>query len=146
MKVPVRANGRPGAMVVWSPGLPAELRAALEPTLRRWLYLLPTWCHTIHVGLGNDLDSDVAARMEGEIRYRRAALSIGPAFLRVEDRDTLLAHELVHVALNPLDDFVDELTDRLDGELAGWACDRWRELLEGATEDLARAATWPTGT
>ena len=122
---------------------PPEIRAALEPILTSYLYLVPTWCHEIWVRYTDD-DADAALSVTPVPEYRFARLYVHPSWLIGKDslRKEQVVHEFLHISLDVLTTFLKDLTDRLCAEddiLKGWAQDQLRQRFEGVVCDLTRA-------
>lgn len=130
------------ARVEYDPKVPPEIQTAAEPMIRRWLHLLPTWCHDLYVMY--DAASGNIAEMGSDHEYRRATLVIGPEWLKDHPggRHEAVRHEFCHVPLHPLTAWTKAMIDRLaaeDERLAAWLLSEWQERIEGATCDVEMA-------
>ncbi len=129
--------------IQYRPDVPSEIREAVDPLLRRHASLVPTWCHEVVVFYDAENGDDVA-NVRVLHPYRFAQVTICPPWLRqtAEDREQAIRHELIHIPLAPMTDFVKDLIERMggeDGRFCEWVQDQWRERFEGAVCDLERA-------
>lgn len=90
------------ARVVWRPSVPAEVRAAAEPMLGRWLWVLPPWLYELTVNWDEPQKGEApgsAAVTEATEEYRFGAVSLRPEWLMETpaQRERHLLHELVHM-------------------------------------------------
>ena len=123
----------------WSPSVPMEVAGALAPILERWLFVVPSWCHVLRVvwdsGLGEH-PAEVAAQAE----YRYAEVTFGPTWLNEDagSREDQVVHELCHLLVVPISDFVD---DAMEADAGGDAfkVEQWRRANESTVQDLTRA-------
>lgn len=123
----------------FSPRVPAEVRATIEPLLVKWAFLIPGWCHAIDVQWDDD-DTDGALRISVHYEYRDADLFVIPNFLTgVDHRDRHVVHELMHVFTAPLTAVAQALRDALVHkvpELEEWANEQLRQGEEATVCDL----------
>lgn len=122
--------------------VPPEIRNAVDGVIRRWLHLLPTWCHDLYVMY--DASSANMAEAGSDPEYRRADLVIGPHWLKdtPDGREETVRHEFCHVPLHPLTAWTKAMIDRLAGDderLSGWLLSEWQERLEATTCDVEMA-------
>lgn len=126
--------------IVWDK-VPAETKEALEPHLRRWMPLLPTWCQEFAIEWQPMNDSRMAVRVN--YRNRSAVLILTPLWLSdsPEERANSLRHELVHVLLTPLMDAVGSIIDsntEKNTPARKMADEMYNLALESSVEDAAR--------
>jgi len=126
----------------YTPGLPAEARAAIEPHLVQWAFLIPAWCHRVNV-VWTDDDANGALKVQVHYEYRRADLHVLPNFLSATaHREEQVIHELLHIATEPMRNTCHDLRDALVAQipaLAGWADELMRHSEESVVCDLAAA-------
>jgi len=128
---------------IWySPTLPPEIKTVLEPILRAYLHILPTWMHELIVRY--DAADQNAATMNIDQEYRRATLTVtGQWLLQFPgDREENIRHELSHILVGPLTEWTKDLIDRLakdDERLSEWLKKEWQLILEGVTTDVQMA-------
>ena len=111
----------------------------IMPSVRKWLWVVPSWCHSLRLEYSPGLEAAEAA-CTPDTKYRRAIVEFAPSFFSgtAEEQERLIVHELLHLALAPLTEFVDDALDRLEGDkaLLQWLADQWEERSEGVVEDL----------
>lgn len=136
------------ALVVWKEDVPAEIKAALQPHLDRWLGHAPTWCHEVIVHWAGEASDGADLRCEPVQEYRWARVTVYGSFLSrsLRDRSESVLHEMLHIALAPSDLVVHSLLDVLKEkvpELHAWANEQFRLAKESAVCDLTRAIAGP---
>lgn len=122
--------------------VPREVREAVLPHLDRWCHVVPTWCHEIVVGWDGTSEGS-AARMRAYMDYRWAELTICAPWLREtpSQRETALVHELVHVLLEPLQNFAADavaLIKEKCPDVHNWAEEQRRHAMESVVQDFTR--------
>ena len=126
--------------VTWHSSMPKEIRQTVEPLLKKYRFLIPGWCHDLSIGYG-DCEGAIAG-IEVKPEYRMAKMTIYQAWVRsdADYRDGTIAHELIHIALTPMQHYVETLLECWkDDPIAELNLDQWRRHYEGATDDLARS-------
>lgn len=125
---------------------PTEVREAVTPILRSYLWLVPGWCRQLYVGYTNEGEIKGDASTSGEVEYRQAYIFFHPGWLDCDptQRRLEVIHELLHIPLMPMTSEHDELVERLfdDAEAPKFkqtVQEQWRKSLEGTTQDLAFA-------
>jgi hypothetical protein len=122
-------------------------RAEIERHLTPWLWLVPTWCHTIYVSLWDSSDSGCNA-IETMIRYeyRWARIKFYSAWLTESYREKSLhvVHDLLHITNSVYVDYAEGQMDKLctkDDTPAFHATimEESRMRCEAMTQDLAVA-------
>jgi hypothetical protein len=120
--------------------LSPEVRAAIDPHLAKWAFLIPGWCHGVDVRWDDD-DTTGALVVTVHYEYRDADLIVLPNFLtHLEHRQRQLVHELMHLLLAPLTAVAEALRDALVKqvpEMETWANEQLRQGEEATTCDLA---------
>ena len=132
------APSRAPLFVSWNPDVPEEVRASVEPYIRRWEHLAPTWIHDLRVAWDPKGDG---ASMSTHHEYRYARIEVTGKFLDMPayERDDAVRHEFLHIPLAPLTNWTKDLIERLakdDERLRDWLHSEWRERLEAAVVDL----------
>jgi len=131
--------------ILFDPKVPTEVRAAVEPLLRKWEWLIPTWVHQLTV-FWNDKDSARICNL-AEPEYRRAWIALLNGWLTndPETRERDVVHELIHFSLEPIASFAETLIERTipdeDSAFRKWADEELRRVVEGCTVDLQNAIT-----
>jgi hypothetical protein len=121
--------------------VPAEMREAIRPHVRRAAFTLPGWCEHLYLDWAtHDGDTGTAADTVCMFRYRWARVTVYSGWLRHGEytRQRLLLHELVHVNIDPLyhglKNMVDDLTpDKISERVV---LRTLNEALEGVVEDM----------
>lgn len=123
-------------------GFAPECWPTLERVLNELLWLCPAWCRALVIKQKESDESHVA-QVKTDYEYREATLSITPEFFTrtLDDQRIIIAHELIHVAINPLASFVERTLPLLTKDPAA------RKMIEAelrigeesAVEDLSRA-------
>lgn len=124
--------------------VPKEAKAAIRPHVERWRHLIPTWCHDVTFRWEKTEGVGDVAEVECSVEYRMATVTIDPSWLDTDEaeRDSIIRHELLHLALEPLAVFVEEMLSRCvadDSVFRDWTKDELRRRYEGAVVDLAKA-------
>jgi hypothetical protein len=152
--------------ILYSSDMQPESRRVIEQHIERLRWLLPPWLHLLRVHLFNEGDErGELASIRVMHEYREAALDICCGWLDEPPHHKLksLIHELLHIHLNVVGDYVrekldcivpkeeaprfnetlqKELTDRMEGlthDLAKVVCDKF--LSEPNTNGFARTLT-----
>jgi hypothetical protein len=120
---------------------PDEVEHLVDPLLRRYAWLVPTWVHDLFVhytGADKD-DPEARAGIIGHWEYREARMDIYGGWLALDAglrRDSIV-HELAHAATEPLHQFVMDLLCKLPDDEKARTKRHWLKLLEGCTQDIA---------
>lgn len=131
-------------VVSFSPLVPPEIIAIVEPVLAERLWMVPTWCQEIVVKFDPSMDGGDAAHIEPRTEYRKAMMGIGPAFIvdTVGGREDILTHELAHLIIAPLHSWCSVVMEHSpyeeDSPSQGMLEEHFRLALESTTEDLMR--------
>lgn len=121
---------------------PPEVRAKIEPLLRQWSHVFPSWCREVFVkfSASDDYSLSISAREP----YRDALFHIHPEWLTHEPdiAERNVIHELSHGITSPLAEFarglIRDFTE--EGSVLRKRCEReFKEAQEGVVEDLAWA-------
>jgi hypothetical protein len=125
--------------VSWKP-MPAEYREAMEPFITNNLHLVPGWCRTLTMEYLTAGDADAYAACSVDFEYRQATIRLFPMLLDLDacERERTAAHELLHIALNPLSDWSRSLIERLvqDVSLREHLVEDVTGRMEGVVQDL----------
>lgn len=120
--------------------LAPEVRAAIDPHLAKWAFLIPGWCHDLCVRW-DDEDPDSAVRIKARHEYREADMYVCAVFLSdPAERERIVVHELAHLSLAPLTAVVGALRDALVAkapDVEVWADEVLRQGEEATTCDIA---------
>lgn len=120
------------------PPVSAILRGEIESLAR----LIPTWCVDLRVRMVS-LDDNTIGLASVSDEYRSALIEFDPYVLTLDraQRLRIIAHELVHVILQPLAGEAKRLADRMDGDGPQNSPTRTnvRRAVEMVTCDLERA-------
>ena len=128
----------------WTADMPPEVRKAAEPYIRKWVCLVPSWVLDLKMGVTWD-ETQLYASSWSDQEYRRAGINLCPGWLAEDEdsRENILVHELVHMAVGPLDECAKSVVRHTIGEdneaLYTWANDQISKALEGAVEDLTES-------
>ena len=133
--------------VTWEPDIPADIRAIVEPVLKHWDWLVPTWCQEFDVRYNPMKD----ARMAVTVNYhnRWAVLHVtGQWFGEPEDmREMCLVHELIHIFLEaltaPVGRIIEGATEE-DSKERALADRMFADGMEQTVADLAHCLIHPT--
>lgn len=123
---------------------PHSVTALVRPLLARWLFLAPSWLHTLDVCWQNDGDDTTEAAIDVRYEYRTACLTIYPRFLEIapDRQSATIRHEVLHTAVAPLERVARAVVERAcceDSPLREWAGEEVRVALESVVTDLTRA-------
>jgi hypothetical protein len=123
----------------FTPGTSDEVRAAIEPHLLKWEFLIPAWCHEVNVTWKDD-DLNGALNIVVHYEYRRADVTICPNFMSIPHRrERNVVHELLHIVTHPIVNTARDIRDRIDKtnpSLADWANEMIRHSDESVACDL----------
>ena len=131
-----------GTCIEWDVAFPAEVKAAVEPMLKKYLHLVPRWCHTIHIDYKAEAEDGTAAENATDPEYRKATITFCAAWLdeTPQARRRAVLHELLHIVLAPMARFTECVLDGTSIEGTKKILDeQWRISYEGAVEDLTTA-------
>lgn len=100
----------PNALITYRGEIPPEIQAALEPLLEKYKCLIPAWCHRINVSYWSSPPGGsqyAAADVTVNYDYRSADIRIFPSltFSLDDRRGEFIAHEMMHVSVNPIADY-----------------------------------------
>jgi hypothetical protein len=133
----------------FTPGISDEVRAAVEPHLMKWAFLIPAWCHEVNVTWRDD-DPAGALNIVVHYEYRRADINVLPNFLSCpERRERNVVHELLHIITEPMRNTARDLRDVVakgHPDVLGWADEMIRHSDESITCDLAALVLERLGT
>jgi hypothetical protein len=139
--------------VAWGDLVPPEVRASVEPLIAPRLRFLPPWCRLLRVHWSEASETDSAgdsltATMASSVAYREAVLTIHPTWLGLDDghRAFMIAHELAHCLVAPMDDVFDRAVAHLkkpNRALHGELVEAYRLALEGVVSDLGAVLVVP---
>lgn len=121
----------------WYPDVPHDIRAALQPLLERWAWLLPTWVHGVVVYY--DANDSGSMHCSPAQEYREFKLTVCAGWLVAEQevREELVRHELLHTVVQPLPDMVTDLIDSFVPEAQrAYFYEQRRMAMEGVVCDL----------
>lgn len=98
--------------IIWHE-MPKEVKAVVEPLLEQYEYLFPSWIRALSVRYGEGSVKGSVAEILAEVPYLQAKLYITRQFLDDNDRnrERTIVHELLHLSLAPLQDWVDNLME-----------------------------------
>ena len=127
--------------ITWDPDIPEDIRAIVEPHLRRWRGLVPTWCQEFIVRYRPAQDG----RMETKVNYRNrwAVIVVTGVWLGETEveREASLVHELLHICLEPLSAavvrIIEDVTEK-DTPVRALVDSMFTDGLEASVEDTAR--------
>lgn len=122
---------------------PPDLRAIVEPLMRELEWIVPNWCRRIYLkyeieGERKSWDASCSSAYE----YRSATVYVHAGFFLSlpEERRGILMHELLHIALKPLQEFAADALERIggegDGPLRDYLREQHRRAVESVTQDL----------
>jgi hypothetical protein len=126
--------------------MPTEVRAALAPLLRSYLWIAPGWLRQLGVSYyrGGDGEGDASTNCDPEYRQAWIRLHAGWLDANPTQRRLEVIHELLHLPLAPVVEEHREAVDRLfeDGDAPKFKetlQEQWRKAFEGTVQDLAFA-------
>ncbi len=143
-------------MIRWG-YMPPEVRDAFRPILLRYLWLAPSWCHTLSVAY-RQLDSEGNAHVEAEYasssEYRKGWITLYSGWLDSPppERVATVVHELLHLPIAPMKgehgDVIDTLCPKDESpKFHQHLREQARQRLEGTVQDLTAAIlSLPEGT
>lgn len=120
---------------------PNEIRTAVEPLIRRWEHLLPTWVHFVMVAYDQADSGSMTNRTYPEYRFAKLWVNAGWLTCTPEERSDLVRHEFLHLPIAPLFHLGHDLIDTLvqDEACRKTLHEQWRVAHEGAITDLEYA-------
>jgi hypothetical protein len=123
--------------------MPKEVRRIVEPLVKKHLHLLPPWCIQLSIKYGETKDDieRAVAYIEVEPQYLQARLTICRLYLEQDDynRESTIVHELLHVAIAPIQSFMEHLMKIYvaeESEVATWRDNFNTEVIEGVVQSL----------
>ena len=136
-------NHRQGHMqIIWD-AVPKAVRKDIEPHVKRFAPVLPSWVETVRicfVPAPDDVPTAVASTNISH-EYRQLRVSVHPAYLIQEEYQKALVfiHEFVHAPHDAMDQVFDSLLNATvieDSALEKWAIEEWRRAEESCVTDL----------
>lgn len=128
------------AKIRFTPGISDEVRAAVEPHLVKWAFLIAGWCHEVNVTWKDD-DPNGCLNIVVHYEYRRADINVLPNFLSIPHRrEQNVVHELLHIVTEPMQNTARDLRDvvgKQHPDVLAWAEEMIRHSTESVTCDLA---------
>lgn len=128
-------------MVKYQNRLPRGLAREVNPLLKRWSWLVPSWCHVMQI-VYDDTTEDVAS-ICGRPQYRDALLTIGPPFIGYDDdseKEATILHEILHLHQAAATDVLNEVLQFVpEGPFRDTFDRRYEYANEGAVCDLVTA-------
>lgn len=121
-------------------GVPRELRDAATPLLKKYDNLMPTWVRDLEVVFDEEMDDAHATVLSDQV-YGRVKLSFGSGWLTCDERkrEWVVAHELSHTQLAPLERAWEEMMEGLPKRMRLVAERRFENALEESVSGLAYA-------
>jgi len=112
--------------------VPDEVRGAIEPSIKEFLWLLPPWIQSLTLRYKLELSSIAESMVKKP--YRFAVISVGPSFLlyKSDERREAIIHELIHIIFAGLQHTVEHI---IDGD--GFKYKIYEDALECSVSDLA---------
>jgi hypothetical protein len=95
-------------------GFPQSIQRQIDDAIEDVTHLLPGWVAHLHIRWDGD-DNENNATVSTEYEYRRAVITICPAFLslsRYEQNHTLI-HEIGHIITDPFASLTDRIVETL---------------------------------
>ena len=128
--------------LVFDRDMPQELQDAVRPYVERWLWVAPTWCHTVFVGNIIDVPRGQCGENTTLVQYREARVSVAPGWLEQppKRREAMILHELLHIPLAPAGELLIHASESTSND--AWRElleNQWRKAIEGAVQDLTHA-------
>lgn len=125
---------------------PPEIVDVISELIDKSIWLLPPWCEQLDIVVSAKADGDEAAHASVEVSetYRTAMVTLYPAFASSSPcaRLNTIVHELLHLHISHLDDWVSDLIDQTleadNPELHAFVGSELDGRVEGAICDLAR--------
>lgn len=120
---------------------PPEVRQALEPMLKRWGALLPSWVQDVRVAYDGTRDATMSVTTNYRNRWILLLVTGNWMAEAQGERENALRHELAHVLLEPFDSVVERVLDTLPEDTVTEQLARGmvEDGAEAAVEDIARA-------
>jgi hypothetical protein len=119
--------------------MPKEVKAALAPLLKEFLFLIPTWCHQLTICYKTENPNGSAAECDSSWEYHFAVITFFPDWLDEDEsnRRNLFLHEILHVIQAPAVSFVDDLLASVADSSKAMLEKQWTKAQEFVNEDLA---------
>ncbi len=142
--VPGPARRHMPPVLAWDIGIPPNIRPAIETALHPALAAAPSWCGELSVFYQTAGENGGMAEMFMHPEYRRASLYVYAPWLAltVPERAEVVQHEVVHLAVQPMKNAMDDLLEAFPDApppLQQWARKQFRRAMEGAVCDLTAA-------
>lgn len=117
--------------------LSPNIRAMVEPSIDKWLHVIPDWCRTLIIREGAGVEGAVA-EMNVSPEYRRATLFVHPLLMAQHDICRVILHEFMHMYTTPACMVARQYLE--DAKIEGGEAETLRrrivDMEEGSTEDL----------
>ncbi len=120
----------------WKADTPPEYRAAVEPLLKLWVWLLPNWLDVVFIEYEHKSGSAGTITRD---RYRNATLFLRPALLEEGDyeREVSLVHELCHFCQGPIQSVLERFLEEAPDDK--FKADTAEHAMEQVVSDLSHA-------
>jgi len=124
--------------------IPVEVLESLAPLVDKWLWLVPTWCHELHVHYEGVIgeEPDAYASNSTVPEYRGARIRVAGSWLERDDRnrEEAVVHELLHIPIAPMRCvLLDSVACTDNVPFKELVEENWRIAMEGAVCDLAHS-------
>lgn len=124
-------------------GVERHARDSVAAVLDPLLWIVPPWCRSISVRVTQQKGGGMASVCVDE-EYRQASIQLDGEWFNAppEEQRRYLAHELVHILIQPMADLGRRLLDALSDDLNGPAFKlidaQWVAAVEAVTSDIDR--------
>ena len=125
--------------------IPSELLPLLKEKFAKYEDLVPGWCECVSVFWNPERVDEtqlISGETTGYYDYRRASINICSGFLGEtdSDREDTIRHELAHVLLSPIENFVGKAVQNIKNkELKSFVSEQFSVVLESVVQDVASA-------
>jgi hypothetical protein len=127
--------------IEWDGDWPPDLLILVEPYVKRWQNLIPTWCQYVKIRYSPHRIATIEVDMHYTNRW--AVLNFTGHFfdMSIDQRNKIVLHEIVHLCMQPLSDAMDTVLESIsiETDAMSLAMKIVRDGNEAATEDMANA-------
>lgn len=142
--VEVVYNGPDRQLLVLVEGMDGADRSRFMPIFEQFAWLVPTWCHRLYIDFEAPASGSNACAC-AHPEYRQATIMLREDFFvsTIENQRRMVCHELLHIALAPLQDkprtLLNELIEKIDPAVGQTFRRLMTEWMEETTSDLENA-------